>query len=507
VTFEVFDSVGGSRVYGPKTKTTDAQGLQSVATGLELRGTYVVVTDEATSTVKTLEVSPLAVTDVDEAADTVSGTAAPGEQVNVQTEQPPGGDLAVADSSGAWTVDFAAQGVDIIDQTRVSAIVYDSDGDSTLSAPRPGCPPARSGDGWSCFVSASLGSDYVIGHAKPNSELVFKVFESQGGQLIYGPITLTTEDGGDATGPSAALSDSVDFVPGTYVQMTDVATGTKKGLELMALSIDSVDPQTDVVAGTAPPGVTVHVSDLFSPPGFRGSQVVADSAGHWSVDTMAVAGYDIISKDSFEAFAYDQEENFTLDELGAPIQGCVDDADTACGSAGPDTIREDEGEVVAGGQDDTTLIGADEGTDKVDVDMGTGDDAAVIDPSKRHRFVTSLMSSMASLLPVAVDGGGGSDVVFLPTHVVDLVVKVKGGDGKDIVKLRALGGGNLPTRGRYTLIGGEGNDKLTGADGDDILEGGSGTDELRGGQGFDTCYATGNDQTFSCERVINKRHR
>jgi hypothetical protein len=30
---------------------------------------------------------------------------------------------------------------------------------------------------------------------------------------------------------------------------------------------------------------------------------------------------------------------------------------------------------------------------------------------------------------------------------------------------------------------------------------------LRGGKGFDVCYATGADQTFSCEKVVNKRHR
>ncbi|MGH9195647.1 MAG: hypothetical protein ACRD1T_07910, partial [Acidimicrobiia bacterium] len=127
--------------------------------------------------------------------------------------------------------------------------------------------------------------------------------------------------------------------------------------------------------------------------------------------------------------------------------------------------------------------------------------------SKRHRFLTSLMSSVAGLLPVTVDGGDGSDTVILPTHVTDLVVKVRGGRGNDLVELRPLGGGKLSIRGHYTLVGGGGNDELTGGDGDDILEGGGGTDVLRGGKGFDTCYATGNDQTFSCEKVIHKRHR
>jgi Ca2+-binding RTX toxin-like protein len=500
VRFRVYESVGGPLIYGPLTMQTDGTGFSQAQSDVVIDivpGNYVTVTETSSSTVKALEVSPLTIDAKDAAADTVSGTARPGDTVWVGLQGSPNGAVAVADEAGLWTASFTGgpdPGQDVTEQSGPVASVFDPDFDSTST------DPGLRGQDFVIGVGLEHDSLLALGFT-PNSDVVFEFYESPGGQKLL-HVTETTNGMGNRF-VNFGINPGPDVVPGNYLVVTDVATEKVNTLEVADMSIDRVDPATDVVEGHSAPGAQVNVTAGTTPSGLV---LEADAVGNWTAD-FSGSGYDITSEDWFRASVMDADGDITGHQLGSPIPGCQSDVDTTCGSAGPDTIREDDGEVIAGGEDDTTLIGADEGTDEIDLDLGTGDDGVVIDPSKRHRFLTSLMSSVASLLPVTVDGGGGSDVVILPTHVAELVVRVMGGDGKDIVKLRSLGGGNLPTRGRYTLIGGEGNDKLTGADGDDILEGGGGTDELRGGKGFDTCYATGADQTFSCERVINKRHR
>jgi Ca2+-binding RTX toxin-like protein len=506
VRFEIYESEGGSLIYGPVTVTTDRTGRQQTsAFGFidVVPGNYAVVTDLATSVAKSLVATPLSIQTVNVDTGTISGSARPGDEVYLFTACTFPLGKAITDSQGLWSITVSSPGFGCSDlrDSFLSARVYDADYDAITAHPEPGCPGTSI---FACITGASIEGDAisVLGF-EPESEVVVEVFESPSGEQILGPLTMTTNNKGDAF-TDFGLNPGPDIVPGTYVVATDVTTGTVKTNEVIDLSIDRVDPSSDVVEGHAPPGVTVSIEAARAP---RNMDATADASGVWRTDFSLVA-HDITLEDWFLATAQDEDGDFTNDVLGSPIPGCVDDANTACGSAGPDTIREDEGEVIAGHEDDTTLIGADEGTDVIDVDLGTGDDAAVIDPSKRHRFLTSLMPSFAAkLLPVTVIGGSGSDRVILPTHVADLQVKVSGGGGNDLVELRALGGKNLSEFGRYLLIGGAGADELRGADGDDILEGGGGTDVLRGGKGFDVCYATGADQTFSCERVINKRHR
>ena len=86
VRFEVYQAVGGPLLFGPVTRHTNAAGFYPIsrAEGLNhdfVGGEYAVVTDLATSTVKTLTVSPVAIQTVDEAADTVSGTAASSTEI------------------------------------------------------------------------------------------------------------------------------------------------------------------------------------------------------------------------------------------------------------------------------------------------------------------------------------------------------------------------------------------------------------------------------------------
>src|SRR5438067_4295337 len=85
VTFEIYNTPGGRRVFGPVTKKTDANGNQEVCLSnphsclegdygdLLTTGSEVKVTDVASGTVKTLVTTPLSVDAVDAAAVTVSG--------------------------------------------------------------------------------------------------------------------------------------------------------------------------------------------------------------------------------------------------------------------------------------------------------------------------------------------------------------------------------------------------------------------------------------------------
>ena len=91
-------------------------------------GDTVTVSDGVTT--KSHVVTSLAVTGVDETADTVSGTADPGTAVQVWSHQ--GGTTinVVADSAGGWTADFAGQS-DLVPGTSGNAHQYDADNDAT----------------------------------------------------------------------------------------------------------------------------------------------------------------------------------------------------------------------------------------------------------------------------------------------------------------------------------------------------------------------------------------
>ena len=467
VRFELYESVGGPRLYGPVTRETDRAGNQNRDYGdtriLIRPGMYFVVTDVATGTVKRLEVSPLSIDSIDIAADTVSGSARPGDTVFVGLHGTPSVDV-VADAQGSWTADFSATHEHLDESSFPGALVFDADFDATNAGPSPGCP----GRGFfRCLTSAAIEHDTigVLGFT-PNSDVVFEVFDAPGGRRLLGPITKRTDAGGDFF-MSFGFNPGPDIIPGTYVVSTDVATNTVKTLAVAQLSADRVDPVTDVVEGRAPSGSTVSVEGEGAT---RNLEVTADSQGNWVADFSAV-GYDIKFVDFFRVSVQDADGDFSGDSLGAPIPGCEPDADTTCGSAGPDTIRESDGEVISGLGGDTLLINSD-------------------DPSDSVRIMS----------------GSGSDGIVLPAHAGRFDARVFGGAGADRMITRAFGGGGASS-GSYFLDGGGGDDSMKGGDGDDTLHGGGGANEFNGGPGQDTCLSdTRRDDFKGCER-IRRNHR
>jgi hypothetical protein len=73
----------------------------------------------------------------------------------------------------------------------------------------------------------------------------------------------------------------LELAPGMQVSVDD---GTSpKELTLDSLSIDAIDPASNVVSGTATPDETFNV-DAFTEDGWQGLDVTSDGAGDWSVD-------------------------------------------------------------------------------------------------------------------------------------------------------------------------------------------------------------------------------
>jgi hypothetical protein len=514
VRFEIYQSVGGSLLFGPVTKRTNAAGFYPISQSEGLNrdlvgGEYAVVTDLATSTVKTLTVSPVAIQTVDEAADKVLGTASPGEHVKVMI---PFVEIEVmADAlTGSWTADFRALGRDIRPGDAVGATVFDADWDVTSTHPA-GCPPHSRG---ACSVAASIENDWIlVSEFTPSAQIVLQVFAAPGGRSVYGPVTPTTDRSGDyVINNSKQPGSGPDLVPGNQIVVTDVATSTVKTLELLPLFIDRVDPDADVVEGRAPPGTTVELG-AFRLKAIPLQPVVADASGLWRFDLAAI-GFDVTSEDAFDATVFDDDNDGTVDQLGAPLGDCVSGPGTICGSAGPDTIRSGQGLVQAsvrtvrgtrklkiktGPRDDTVLVALRASIDKLTVDTGSGVDAVVVNPgaSARRRAATQ----------VVIHGKSQTMIVILPAHAANLVVQVFGGKGPDQVSTRKFRGSGR-SRGRYRISGGAGNDVLGSGDGADFLRGGAGNDLLKGGRGKDvldggpgrdTCYKGKGDKVKSCE--------
>jgi hypothetical protein len=96
---------------------------------------------------------------------------------------------------------------------------------------------------------------------------------------------------------------------------------------------------------------------------------------------------------------------------------------------------------------------------------------------------------LGSIVGVAVDAGGGDDVVGLGG--IAIPVLVSGGEGSDLIE-----GGSNDDRlnggpGEDTIRGETGNDVIAGADGDDMLQGGDGADQITGGPAADIVQGQG----------------
>ena len=496
VRFEVFKSKGGDRIYGPVTRQTDGFGQRNAPGDLDnlKAGHYIVVRDLATGAEKTLVLDRIRLTDIDWGANTVAGISSPDVDVTVAVERRAGDDnpffmTVRADSDGRWSADLGS--FDIKPGMNVSGVVDDEDNDASHAHVfETGC-----GSVGFCVLYTDMTND-VIGsdHMTPDSDVRFEV--SRGGSEILN-FTLHTDKTGGAE-EEVGFDYGVDLVPGDRVTARDIGSGVTKHVRIVSLSMTTVDPSTEVVAGTAPAGSTLGLG-CSGPKPFE-LQAGADNVWSFDFDTI---GYDVVADDFCSAVIFEEDSDngqpdWVKAQRGSPAPDCIQDETTVCGTAAPEALHTETGgaaaaaasrrgtaaarrlTIAAGGRNDTVITTVSRKTRSVRINTGTGKlDKVVIRARKRARG------------NVSIGGRSRSLVVVLPAHAWGINANVAGTKGADRMTTRRFGGRGASS-GSYRLVGKGGND---------LLKGGDGADLLIGGAGRDTCVAGRSDTVRSCEVV------
>ncbi|MGH3444273.1 MAG: calcium-binding protein [Nocardioidaceae bacterium] len=326
------------------------------------------------------------------------------------------------------------------------------------------------GEGDGDILVGELGNDLVDG--------------GDGGDAIYGDLLggkpVAGADGNDQL-VGGAGDDRLELVSGDGFGGggVDVADGGV-GVDMVSYETSRIPVTIDVTSGTAH-GAAVDTLTRFEI--YRGSE--------YGDRLLGSDGPDVL--DGLESWG--------------------DGADYLSGRAGDDTLTADEGTISAGRGKDT-LQPSGRGTSGLDVNLGRGDDRAVI------------MQGSAT----TIRGGRGKDSFDVITPDYGSVrPRLYGGPGRDLLNFAAFGHAVradvglgratahglrlrfqnveqvlgsahadtlLGSSGPDTLRGHGGNDLLRGRQGADLLVGGRGRDTVIGGRGHDSCAA---ERRSSCE--------
>ncbi|NNF65462.1 MAG: hypothetical protein HKN07_14550, partial [Acidimicrobiia bacterium] len=246
-------------------------------------GATVVVSDGATT--KDHIVTNLAVTAVDEIANTVTGSADPGDIIDVWDHgEGRSVQVTAGASTGVWIADFDGL-VAFGPGTNGNSGETDADGDQTYAF--WGVPDPR--------FKAGVDDDSLSGWDwLPNSTVDVTV---DGGA----PHSFDTDEWGNF-----GQSVSLDIAVGQHLVATD--GNSTKDMIVRNLIVTAVDADTDVVTGTSEPGDVIHVNvHSENGPEF---QVTADPVtGIWTAD---FAGFwDIDRGTSGSAFYYEADGDET----------------------------------------------------------------------------------------------------------------------------------------------------------------------------------------------------
>ena len=254
--------VGGTNLSVPVDSTGHAFVDRSVHGHDLVPG--MVITATQGSVTKQLTLVNMSFDSLDPATNIATGTAPPGSQVNVGINEGPtnfGNKQTTADSSGNWQVDFTGR-IDITAGMNGFANVNDDDNDSTgvdWNAPR---------------LTASLTNNWVqLNGWRPGTAVALDVAGTN--------VSVTPDGSGNAFVDSSRYGQK-DLVPGMVITATQGSV--TKQLTLLNVSFDSLDPATNVAAGTAPPGSQVNVNINNGPAGLGNKSTTADSSGKWQVD-------------------------------------------------------------------------------------------------------------------------------------------------------------------------------------------------------------------------------
>jgi hypothetical protein len=327
VTLEIDDPGNGTGVDYEQTLTAGPAAFDQHVSlaAFQLDGTFdvqpgqqITISDGVTE--KTHIVTNLAVTDVDIAADTVSGTAEPGSNVQIEVWRAPLWWYAtrgeVVDGSGNWSADFSTlddeehQGAlphDITEMTYGVALEVEDDPfnmpyrDATLDF----WPFDGGNDAHTPQIVATPTEDRIEGRSWPFGAEVTLTISTPGLAFVYTD-TATVEEVHIDPGQTYVefpLYDIFDVLAGQVVTLTDGVTA--KSLTVTPATITAIDPAADTIAGTATPGTDINV-DIAVPAvgGVGGRHEVADGSGDWTTD-FSTAG-DEGGEDQVTDIAYGQ---------------------------------------------------------------------------------------------------------------------------------------------------------------------------------------------------------
>ena len=250
-------------------------------------GQVVKVTDETTE--RTYTITILAITGFDLAADTISGIAAPGAEVQVCVNTPDNcvSRYVTADLDGNWTADYANPGARDDEQQLVDL----QNGDNGWAAQRD----ANGNQTWADWhmpnpnLSVRANDDRVEANEWPLGDVITLEIDDPGTPLVnpdYSDTQIVVVHPQDPNGTyvSFDIKGFVDIQPGFVVSMSDGVT--TKTHTVTGLEFTSVDLDGDLVHGVADPNVRVNVwacgdSNCYN------RYVTTDDNGNWIADFSA----------------------------------------------------------------------------------------------------------------------------------------------------------------------------------------------------------------------------
>jgi len=246
-------------------------------------GQVVSMTDGTTT--KTHIVRELAVTVVDPAADTVSGTAEPDSEVNVGhicNESVCAFRRVTANLSGQWMANFSEVGEDpdeqdlfnIIPGTSSEARQGDVDGDNTTVSWRVPNP----------YIQASSSSDWINAYDWPNGTMVTLTIDDPSNGIGVDKTSIATV-GPAPWNPNENVAQfdlqGFDVQPGHLIEVTDGTTSRTMIPTNLAVTVLDVD--ADKIYGVGTPGLEVQVC-VNAPDRCYSRYTTPDVIEAWAVD-------------------------------------------------------------------------------------------------------------------------------------------------------------------------------------------------------------------------------
>ena len=282
---------------------------------LDLQGGYYIAMTDGTTT-KQHQVTNLVITGVDPDADTVSGTADPGSLVEVYEYDGGNWLFPIANGSGDWLASYSGI-YDLRPGSGGFARQYDGDSDQTRwywEVPNP-------------TIEAQPDYEAIKGWEWPEGETVQVCVDSIGFavdptnptqcDLYHGTETVELPPGWPITRVEFDLEGILDLQGGHYIAMTD-GTTTKQH-QVTNLDVTGVDPDTDIVSGTADPGTDVAV--VISHPSYDRLDVIANGSGDWQADFSSMI--DLVVGSSGYATQDDGDEDETWERWSIDLPDII----------------------------------------------------------------------------------------------------------------------------------------------------------------------------------------